>query len=98
MSGWDDPNDKDAVEKYTPVRIKNPDGTVTYTNKAGDITYRTLTRTQNSTKMMETDDAYTLVSASKHPMEMVYADYANKMKSLANQARKEMVSTPDIKM
>lgn len=92
-----DPKDKDAVERYTPIRKFNDDGTVSYTNKAGDISYRVKTRTQNSTKMMETDDAYTLVSAAKHPMEMVYADYANKMKALANQARKEMVTTKDIK-
>ena len=40
-----------------------------------------------STKMYETDDAYTLSSGTK--MEAVYADYANSMKSLANEARKE---------
>lgn len=92
-----DPNDAEAAEKYKPVRKFNDDGTVTYTNKAGDITYKTLTRTQNSTKMAETDDAYTLVSAARHPMEVLYADYANSMKSLANQARKEMLSTGNLK-
>ena len=93
-----DVNDKEAVEKYSPVRkIDNKTGEVTYTNKAGDISYKVMKRTQNSTKMMETDDAHTLVSASKHPMEVVYADYANKMKALANRARKEMLATQDIK-
>ena len=57
---------------------------------------KTITKTQKSTKMMETDDAYTLVSDSRNPIELVYADYANQMKALANQARKEMVTTPDI--
>lgn len=57
---------------------------------------KTITKTQKSTKMMETDDAYTLVSDSRNPIELVYADYANQMKALANQARKEMVATPDI--
>lgn len=57
---------------------------------------KTITKTQKSTKMMETDDAYTLVSDSRNPIELVYADYANRMKALANQARKEMVATPDI--
>ena len=57
---------------------------------------KTITKTQKSTKMMETDDAYTLVSDSRNPTELVYADYANQMKALANQARKEMVTTPDI--
>lgn len=49
-------------------------------------------RTQKSTQMAETSDAHTL--SSGHPMEELYADYANKMKSLGNQARKEMLSTP----
>ena len=57
---------------------------------------KTITKTQKSTKMMETDDAYTLVSDSRNPIELVYADYANQMKALANQARKEMVNTKDI--
>lgn len=53
-------------------------------------------RTQKSTKMAETDDAYTLVSDLRTPMERAYADYANKMKALGNQARKEMISTGKI--
>ena len=71
--------------------------TVTKTNKrTGEVTTTVKNRTQKSTRMAETDDAYTLVSEAKHPMEMLYADYANSMKSLANQARKEMVSTGKI--
>ena len=91
-----DSKDPVASEKYKPVRKFNEDGTVSYTNKAGDISYRVKTRTQDSTKMAETDDARTLVSASQHPMELIYADYANSMKSLANQARKEMVATGNL--
>lgn len=92
-----DSNDPVAVEKYTPIRKFNKDGTVSYTNKAGDISYRVRERTQNSTKMAEAKDAYELVSAAQHPMEIIYADYANSMKSLANQARKEMLSTGNLK-
>ena len=55
---------------------------------------KTKLRTQPSTKMAEAKDARTL--SSGHPMEEVYADYANQMKALANQARKEMVSTGKI--
>ena len=91
-----DSNDPVAVEKYRPVRKFNEDGTVSYTNKDGDISYRVLKRQQNSTKMAEAKDARELVSAAQHPMEMLYADYANSMKSLANQARKEMVNTGKI--
>ena len=49
-------------------------------------------RTQKSTKMAETKDAYSLSSGTA--IEDVYADYANKMKALANQARKEYLATP----
>ena len=43
--------------------------------------------------MGETTDAYTLVSKTKHPMEVIYADYANSMKALANKARLEKINT-----
>ena len=62
---------------------------------ADDLTYidkktgKTIVRTQKSTKMAETDDAYKLVSDMDTPMERVYAEYANTMKNMANQARKE---------
>lgn len=61
-----------------------------YTDKDGKIKVRT----QKSTKMAETKDARTLSSGT--PQEEAYADYANKMKSLANQARREMVGTRKI--
>ena len=64
--------------------------------KTGAETYVTKTRKQQSTRMAETDDARTLISDARHPMEVVYADYANSMKSLANQARKELISTGKI--
>lgn len=89
-----DSRDPEQKERYAPVPHYDSDsGTMTYTNKAGDITYPTATRTQNSTKMAEAKDAHELVSEAQHPMELIYADYANGMKSLANQARKEMIST-----
>ena len=53
-------------------------------------------RTQKSTKMAETDDAFTLVSDANTPAERAYAEYANRMKALGNQARKEMVNTGKI--
>lgn len=58
-----------------------------YVDKNG----RTQVRTQKSTKMAETRDARTLSSGT--PQEEAYADYANTMKALANQARKEMISS-----
>ena len=56
---------------------------------------KTQYRTQRSTKMAVTSDARTL--STGHPAEEAYADYANKMKSLANEARKEMLSTGRLK-
>lgn len=61
-----------------------------YTDKNG----KTKVRTQTSTRMAETKDAYLLSSGT--PQEDAYAAYANKMKALANQARKEMVNTGKI--
>ena len=52
-------------------------------------------RTQKSTQMAEAEDAYILSSGT--PQEEAYADYANYMKNLANEARKEMVNTKDIR-
>ena len=87
--------DEKARAKYDPVmKINSKTGEVTFTNKDGTITYRRKMRTVDSTKMLETDDAMTLVSPMKHPTELLYADYANSMKALANQARKELIYTP----
>lgn len=92
-----DITDKEANDKYNPIQRVDPKtGEVTYTNKAGDISYKVNTKTQPSTRMAETDDAHTLVSEARHPTEILYADYANSMKALANEARKEMVATGKI--
>ena len=77
----------------------DPDATyqITRTNKkTGETVVETKVRTQKSTRMGETDDAHTLVSKVKYPIENVYADYANSMKAMANQARIEMANTGKI--
>lgn len=48
--------------------------------------------TQQSTRMYEAKDARKLISKNNFEVERVYADYANKMKALANQARKDAMS------
>ena len=83
-------------DKYEPVMKKNSKGEVIYTNKDGSISYRVKKRTINSTNMAETDDAMTLVSHHRHPMEILYADYANSMKAMANRARKEIIATGNL--
>lgn len=92
-----DPSDKEARDRYTPVKRVDPrSGEVSYTDRSGTISYNVKKDKQWSTRMAETDDAYTLLSEARHPMEIIYADYANSMKALANQARKEMMSTGKI--
>lgn len=92
-----DPKDKAQYDKYNPVkRVDEKTGKVTFTDKSGKIQYKVETRHQWSTNMAETDDANTLVSRYKHPMEIIYADYANSMKDLANKARLEIANTTKI--
>lgn len=70
---------------------------VTKVNKrTGEVTTKVKVAQQKTTKMAKTDDAYSLVSEARHPMELVYADHANYMKSLANQARRELSYTGKI--
>ena len=64
--------------------------------RTGEVTTITKYRTQKSTRMAEATDARSLISDADTPMERAYADYANRMKTLANQARKEMASTGKI--
>lgn len=89
--------DKEQYDKYNPVKRVDPNtGKVTYTDRDGEIQYHVKTRKQQSTKMAEADDAMELVSVKRHAMELAYADYANSMKSLGNQARVELKTTGKI--
>lgn len=86
------------IKKYAPVMRKDKNtGEVYFTNPDGSIKYKTKARTQAITNMSNTDDAMTLVSSYRHPKEILYAEYANSMKALANKARKSMVSTGNLK-
>ena len=53
-------------------------------------------RQTKTTKMADAEDAMELVSAARTPVELAYADYANKLKALANTARKESIETKPI--
>jgi hypothetical protein len=57
-----------------------------YTNKKG----KWIPLTEETTRLAETDNAHTLSSGTK--IERVYADHSNKLKDLANKARREAVS------
>lgn len=53
-------------------------------------------RQTKTTKMADTNDAMTLVSEARHPVELAYANYANSLKQLANEARKVSINTTPI--
>lgn len=63
----------------------------TYPNKKGE----TVLATQKAKEMSTVKDAHLLSSGT--PQEQIYADYANKMKAMANDARKEYYATPEMK-
>ena len=85
------------VDKRRGNPIINEDGSLSYKkappqafkNKDGSVVMKY--RQEKSTQMAETSDARTLSSGTKQ--EEAYANYANYMKALANQARKEMLAT-----
>ena len=86
--------DVDVPERRGSARIDPDTGKVTYkttgrtyTNKKGE----TVAATSKSKLLLETDDLNTLSSGTT--AEKYYADYGNKMKALANTARKAYVST-----
>lgn len=56
--------------------------------------YNGVKRTVKVDRLALTDDAHTLSSGTA--MEEIYADHSNRLKSLANQARKELLGTQDI--
>jgi predicted transcriptional regulator len=61
-----------------------------YVNKAGKV----VPRTQSSTKLKEAEDAFSLVSDDGGTkIEAVYAAHSNRLKALANEARRELVAT-----
>ena len=77
------------IDKKTGKVIYEETGR-TKKNKKGE----TVNRITKTTQGAMTDDLRTLSSGSE--IEMVYATHGNKLKALANEARKEMVSTKTI--
>jgi hypothetical protein len=78
------------VDKVTGELVYEYSG-ATYVDKQG----RTKPKPgEKSVKLAETNDAGTLSSGT--PIERVYVSYSNRMKSLANQSRLDMINTPSI--
>jgi hypothetical protein len=74
-----------AIDRATGQKVFVPTG-ATFRDAKG----REIVRTFESKKLAETRDAHTLSSGT--PIEKVYADHSNKLKALANQARKTLVN------
>lgn len=82
---WYDPKLEEGALIYKTAEQK-----IEYNPKTGKPYPPRMTK---STRMAETNDAFTLVSEFRAPQELEYASFANQMKSMANQARKDAVYT-----
>jgi hypothetical protein len=81
--------DGGAIDPKTGRRVYVLSGK---TNRDGSL------KTVKSTKLAETDDAFTLVSKTKPTIvESVYAEHSNRMKALANESRKQSLRTESIR-
>lgn len=83
---------KITIDPVTGKKIYEYTGKVNvFKNKeTGKITERPVTT--NSTKMAETDNAWDLVRDKNNKMEAAYANHANNLKALANEARRIAVN------
>ena len=103
-----DPNDRDENGKKrtekdrrmfptdTPGMYRSRDGS-RMLPKEDLVLSKEYHRHYEVSAMTNTNDAMTLVSADRHPVELTYARYANYLKDLAREARKEYVSLKGIK-
>lgn len=82
-----------AIDPKTGKIVYDPNSAVTYVNKKG----QTVTQTRRSVALAETSDAYTLIKGIPNKIEVVYADHSNRLKNLANDIRKELVTTSNVK-
>lgn len=86
-----DPNTGEKL--YTPTgRTYTKEETRTYKDGSTKTVVKVEKAQIESTKMYETKDAMDLVSSYRTPQEIEYAVYANRLKALANSARKESIS------
>jgi hypothetical protein len=74
------------IDKATGKKVYSPTD-ASYIDASGKTRFNTF----KSKKLAETDDAHTL--SSHTPIEKIYADHSNKLKALADTARKAMVNT-----
>lgn len=82
-------------DKDTGKRVYEETGR-TYTTVDDKGRVKVKQKKTKTTQLGDTDDAFTLVSDKNTPIEVTYANYSNKMKALANQARKESLGVKNI--
>jgi hypothetical protein len=78
------------IDPVTGKKIHTETGATYVDTKTG----KTVVKTTEVSKLSNVDDAHTFSSGT--PIEKIYADHSNKMKALANAARKEAAATRSI--
>lgn len=81
--------DGGPIDPVTGKKVYTPTNE-TYVDSKGRLVLKTF----ESKRLAEVEDAHSLSSGT--PIEKVYADHSNKLKDLANQARRSMVHTKTI--
>lgn len=90
-----DSNGNKVVETYDGKIVKNKDGSYKYNIGSGKqkwVDDKEVERTMKVSQMSYYKDARELLSSNPSSMELTYMEYANHMKSLANNARKAAVA------
>lgn len=82
--------DGGPIDKATGKKVFVDTG-ATFVTRGGEV----VRKTEKHPRLAVTEDAHKLSSGT--PIENIYADHSNRLKALANDARKEMVSTKPIR-
>jgi len=88
------------IDPDTGAIVTTPTGKTrsVFDKKTGTYTDEKVAVTTEAKRLALTDDAYNLVRDKADPVERLYADHANEMKAIANQARLKSVRTPNPKI
>lgn len=88
---WYDPTKEEGAKIWRLTEETHGKKVVDKATK--EVTWVQEKNTQKSTKMYEVEDAMELVGDKTNKMELTYAEYANKCKHLANEARLSLAKT-----
>lgn len=90
----------DSVKEKRRIAKENGeefDGMGDVPEDSNGLKFKVVYKKEKSKKMAETDDARTLISDANTVVENIYANHANKLKALAQEARKEAIATQEQK-